>query len=113
MDKKIRTFISALCGLVLLAMLGLALPVNTRAQGNNGDEKMGQQSTTVSGSITSVAKNSFTMNLGPDASQEGPQTFEINKGTKVHGDLKVGATAKVTYRQESNKNLAMIVRVMS
>jgi len=43
----------------------------------------------------------------------GPKTmsFQIDKNTTVDGQLKVGANADVTYRQDGGNNIAISVHV--
>jgi hypothetical protein len=95
--------------------LTLVSPVTTKAQRSNGDEKMGQQSTTITGKVTSVEKNWLTVKLGTDANVANSpyKKFQMNKSTKVHGDLKVGSNVQVTYRPVSTSDLAVIVKVTS
>ncbi len=67
---------------------------------------------TVSGTITSVGDNSFSIEV-----KEGDATktmeFLTNQDTKIEGELKTGATARVTYRVDGNKNVATQVIVSS
>ena len=82
------------------------------------------QTQTVSGKITAVDKASFSIaiattknsNPGQQLTEQGgsPQTmtFAIDKNTTVDGKLKVGASADVTYRQESGNNIAISVHVV-
>lgn len=80
----------------------------------------------VTGTIASVEKTSFTINVtsqGRSASghSEAMQTnnpktmsFQIDKNTTIDGTLKVGSNADVTYRQDdSGNNVAISVRVTS
>ena len=86
------------------------------------DEQASAQPQSVSGKIAAVAKDSFTLNLAPSHTATGQQfqqepsgpktmTFLIDKNTAVEGNLKVNASADVTYREESGSNVAIIVRV--
>ena len=82
------------------------------------------QTQTVSGRITAVDKSSFSIaiataknsNPGQQLTEQGgsPQTmtFTIDKNTTVDGKLKVGASADVTYRQDSGNNIAISVHVV-
>jgi len=82
------------------------------------------QTQTVSGKITAVEKSSFSIaiataknsNPGRQLTEQGgsPQamTFTVDKNTTVDGKLKVGASADVTYRQESGNNIAISVHVV-
>jgi len=76
----------------------------------------------VSGKITAIGKNSFTLAVaegqtssGQQFSQETPKAksmiFHIDKNTTMEGKLKVNATADVTYREENGKNIAISVHV--
>jgi hypothetical protein len=38
-------------------------------------------------------------------------TFVMDKNTAIEGKLKVNATAEVTYREDSGKNIAISVKV--
>src|SRR5262249_39250361 len=77
---------------------------------------------TVSGKIASVDKSSFTLNVASPASAAkqmanepaGPKTmtFQIDKNTTIDGQLKVGANADVTYRQDQGTNIAISVHVV-
>jgi len=82
------------------------------------------QTQTVSGKITAVDKSSFSITVataknsstGQQLTEQGgsPQTmtFTIDKNTTVDGKLKVGASADVTYRQDSGNNIAISVHVV-
>lgn len=73
----------------------------------------------VSGKITAVAKDSFTLAVASPAAQhftqESPRaksmTFAIDKNTTIEGKLKVNENAEVTYREESGRNIAISVHV--
>lgn len=78
MSKIARVFFSAFCGCALVMMLALVSPITTKAQGANGDEKMGQQTNTVTGTVTSAKKDLITVKLGPDANVTDPyKKFQI------------------------------------
>lgn len=74
----------------------------------------------VSGHITSVEGNTFTLetsqsqnsaarNFQRDA--EKVMTFTIDQNTTVEGKIEVGASADVTYRVQDGNNIAVSVRV--
>jgi Cu/Ag efflux protein CusF len=74
------------------------------------------QAQSVTGTIASVGKNSFTLTLGSAMSQReqtSPRTmmFLIDKNTAIDGKLRVGANADVTYREDNGNNVAISVRV--
>lgn len=113
------------------SLLGLALVAGVSAQSQNNPDRQQpstqsqSQSQTVSGKIASVAKDSFTLNVGGTASQlqqpstnenqptTAPKTmtFLIDKNTTVDGQLKVNSMADVTYREENGANVAISVHV--
>ncbi len=125
MNKKI---ITGICSFALMAFLAVAWP--TFAQNQNHSTEPGttaQQNDTaqsVSGTIASLGRNSFTLTVNPSNTttpgqkfqQQGSShsmTFMIDKNTTVDGKLKVGANADVTYREENGNNVAISVRVLS
>jgi hypothetical protein len=75
---------------------------------------------TVSGKITAVQSDTFTIELAP-TKQPGTEfrqdehttsmTFHLNGSTKVDGNLEVGANADVLYRREGGNNVAVSIRV--
>src|SRR5260370_14267942 len=76
----------------------------------------------ISGKITAVGKDSFTLavtgaqsSAGHQFAQETPNAksmiFHIDKNTTIEGNLKVNATADVTYLEENGKNIAISVHV--
>jgi hypothetical protein len=123
--KNVRKIVvSALASLVLAVAAGAwpspAINHNTHTSATDGQASAQPQS--VSGKITSVAKDSFTLSLAPSQTAPGNQiqqepsspkvmTFLIDKNTTVEGNLKVNANAEVTYREESGSNVAISVRI--
>jgi hypothetical protein len=75
----------------------------------------------VSGKITSIGKDSFTLAVGGNHTGAGQQfaqdtaaksmTFVIDRNTTIDGKLKVNANADVTYREDNGNNVAISVRV--
>jgi hypothetical protein len=72
----------------------------------------------VSGHITSVAGNTFT--LQPTAAQGSDEpdnrkviTFTIDQDTVVEGKIEVGSKADVTYRRQDGNNIAVSIRISS
>jgi len=125
MKNARQIVVSALASLILVAAVW-AWPSPTIKHSTHPsatDEQAPAQPQTVSGKITSVAKDSFTLNLAPSQTgtpgkqfQQEPtspktMTFLIDKNTTVEGNLKVNANADVTYREESGSNIAISVRV--
>jgi hypothetical protein len=75
----------------------------------------------VTGTIASVGKKSFTLTIASAISakeqpqQTNPKTmiFLMDKNTTLDGQLRVGASANVTYREDNGNNVAINVRVPS
>lgn len=123
MKNTLRFTLAALAG-VILVVAAWGLPPAT-SDGNAHPTLINDQtpSTTqsVSGKITSVAKDSFTLTVAANAGQQLAQqqaqpktmTFFIDKNTTIEGKLKVNANAEVTYREEGGKNIAVSVHVTS
>lgn len=120
-----RVFFSILADLCLIAAV-LALPLaathGTAIVGWSNSESASQEQS-VSGKIASVEKNSFSLtvgqsqtsserqNLRQDLDSPKTMTFQIDKNTTIEGNLRVGASADVTYRQEKGANVAISVHV--
>lgn len=119
--KQRRIVFAALGSLVLVAALWAMPP----APDNSQTTPMAQQTPaaaklSVSGKITAVAKESFTLAVADQPGQHFAQeaaprpksmTFVIDKNTTVEGKLQVSATADVTYREDSGRNVAITVHV--
>lgn len=115
----------ALLSAFALAAAAFALPaVNHSALSvvHQDQAQNAQQTQSVSGTIASVEKDSFTLTVTSSPSPKAQSfaqdstpktmTFQIDKNTTVDGTLKVKATADVVYRaDESGKNIAISVRV--
>jgi hypothetical protein len=81
------------------------------------------QPQSVSGKITAVETNSFTLNVTPAQTSTPGQslmsqtnapknmTFQIDANTTVDGKLKVNSKADVTYREDNGSNVAISVHV--
>jgi hypothetical protein len=75
----------------------------------------------VAGTIASVGKKSFTLTIASAISakeqsqQTNPKTmiFLMDKNTTIDGQLRVGASVNVTYREDNGNNVAINVRVPS
>ena len=109
--------LSAAALAITLAIVG---PANANTSSDNTAAafrtQVPDQAQSVTGTIASVAKNSFTLTLGSAMSQReqtSPRTmmFLIDKNTAVDGKLRVGASADVTYREDNGNNVAISVRV--
>jgi hypothetical protein len=125
MKNRRQTVVSTLASLTLVAGVWASPPtaISHSTHLSATDEQASAQPQSVSGKITSVAKDSFTLNLAPSQTaaagqqfQQEPSgaktmTFLIDKNTAVEGNLKVNASADVTYREESGSNVAISVRV--
>jgi len=118
MKKEMRIVSSALASLALAAAT-FAAPVASAAKQSSAQSQQAQTQS-VSGTIASVEKSSFTLNVGSGSTNPGNQmqqtspktmTFMIDKNTTVDGNLKVGANADVTYREDGGNNIAVSVRV--
>ena len=116
MKQGWRFGMSSLAGLVLIGG-ALALPKANTHRGSS-TEQAAPQTQSISGKITSVEKNSFTLTVGSataQVAQEGAtarsMTFAIDKNTTVEGALKVGSSADVTYRTDNGANIAISVHV--
>jgi hypothetical protein len=123
MKNARQIVVSTLASLLLVAVVWASPPAAISTHLSATAEQASAQPQSVSGKITSVAKDSFTLNpasshtaaAGQQFQQEpsGPKTmtFLIDKNTAVEGNLKVNASADVTYREESGSNVAISVRV--
>ena len=120
MSNTRRVVFATLASLVLVAALWAMPP----APGNTQPTAVAQETAaqlSVSGKITAVAKDSFTLSVAGQTTQqlaqEAPQpksmTFHIDKNTAIEGKLKVNANADVTYREQSGRNIAISVHVAS
>jgi hypothetical protein len=118
MRTLIRRTSFTLCDLALLILAAVVCSVGpgklSPAQQPSDDMR------SVSGTIASVQENGFTLTMASAishhseyAEQTTPKsiTFRTDKNTTIDGKLRVGANAKVTYRQENGENLAINVRV--
>lgn len=116
-----RIVFATLASLVLVAALW-AMP---SASDNSRTTAIAQQTPaaplSVSGKITAVTKDSFTLAVagqtGQQFAQEAPRpksmTFVVDKNTTIEGKLQVNANADVTYRVDNGRNIAISVHVTS
>ncbi len=121
MSNARRVVFATLASLVLVAALWAMPPAPDNTQPTAIAQESAQAQLSVSGKITAVAKDSFTLAVASSTTrqlaQEAPQpksmTFHIDKNTAVEGKLKVNANADVTYREEGGRNIAISVHVAS
>ncbi len=117
-----RVTFATVASLTLLAALWAMPPATSNAQPTWTDQQTSASQQSVSGKITSIAKDSFTLAVGESQTSSGHQlapqeskaksmTFFIDKNTTIEGKLKVNATADVTYREDNGKNIAISVHV--
>ncbi len=125
MKNACRVLLPTLACLALIAPVWGLPPVATHGAmlADLSNNQTASQEQSVSGKITSVEKNSFTLtvgqsktssqihNLQQDPASPKTMTFLIDKNTAIEGSLKVDANADVTYRQEKGANVAISVRV--
>lgn len=65
----------------------------------------------VSGRITAVAGNTFTLEpRSPEKNGPKSLTVAIDQDTVVHGKIAVGLRVDVTFRREDHNNIAVTVR---
>lgn len=120
MLREWRTGLAALCAAALALTLAMIAPANANTTSYDAaatlSAQMPDQAQSVTGTIASVGRNSFTLTLGSAMSQReqtSPRTmmFLVDKNTTIDGKLRVGASADVTYREENGNNVAISVRV--
>jgi hypothetical protein len=116
-----RIGISIISGSVL-AIATWALPARApRAVSSQNAPKGSVQLQSVSGNITTVARDSFTLtttggtpkglNFAQVDSTSRTMMFVIDQNTTIDGKLQVGANADVIYRQDAGNNMAVSVTV--
>jgi hypothetical protein len=114
-----RIVFATLASLVLIAALWAMPPAPDNTQTKPIALQTPAAQLSVSGKITAVAKESFTLAVagqtGQHLTQEAPRpksmTFQIDKNTTIEGKLQVNANADVTYREDSGRNIAISVHV--
>lgn len=114
-----RIVLATLASLVLVAALWAIPPAHDNSQTTAIAEQTPAGQLSVSGKITAVAKDSFTLTVAGQTAnqlaQEAPRpksmTFHVDKNTTIEGKLQVNANADVTYREENGKNIAISVHV--
>lgn len=114
-----RIVLGTLASLAIVAALWAMPPASNHSQTTAIAQQTPAAQLSVSGKITAVAKESFTLEVTGGAAQhltqETPRpksmTFAIDKNTTIEGKLKVNSNAEVTYREESGRNIAISVHV--
>lgn len=113
-----RIVLASLASLVLVATLWAMPPAADNSQTTPTAQQTPAAQLSVSGRITAVAKDSFTLAVASQTkqfAQESPRpksmTFVIDKNTTVEGKLQINANADVTYRDDNGRNLAISVHV--
>ena len=118
MSNSRRVILAAITALTLVVAVWAISPATGNAQTASATQTASPLS--VSGKITSVKKDSFTLAVGgsqtsgqqlAQTAEAKSMTFVIDKNTAIEGKLKVSATAEVTYREDSGKNIAISVKV--
>ena len=114
-----RIVFATLASLVVVAALWAMPPAPDTSQATAVSQQTPAAPLSVSGKITAVAKESFTLAVagqtGQQFGQEAPRpksmTFAVDKNTTIEGKLQVNANADVTYREDNGRNVAISVRV--
>jgi hypothetical protein len=129
--KKANSIFFTACATLALAAVAFATPTprsdstfHSSAATIQGAQQSqnAQQLQSVSGTIASVEKTSFTLKVSSNQSGKGhafvqdpsskTMTFQIDKNTTLDGTLQVKANADVTYRTDSSgNNIAINVHV--
>jgi hypothetical protein len=121
MKNVARLVFSPLASLIVASAV-CALPTTHRLPlQSSSAEQTAPQTQSVSGKIASVDKTSFTLTVATGTSNSAQQlqptatpktmNFTVDQNTTIDGKLQVGASADVTYREDSGKNVAISVRV--
>ena len=120
MNRARTAFFTVLIALVSVAIMAAVIPALANTAQDSANTQQSTPTKSVTGKITAVEKNSFTLSIGaalsmesvPQQSNEKTMTFGIDKNTTIEGKLQVGSTADVTYRETKGQFLAVSVRVM-
>jgi hypothetical protein len=111
----------AIFGSVVARTSPPSLPPSSTPLPSTGQGQTSPEAQSVTGTISSVKKKSFTLTIasaisnGASSQQTNPKsmTFLMDKNTTIDGQLRVGASANVTYREDNGNNIAINVRVPS
>ena len=116
-----RIVFATIAALLLVAALWAMPTATSNAQSATTVQQTPAAPLSVSGKITSVGKDSFTLAVGgqtpgqhfSEATETKSMTFMTDKNTTIEGKLRVNANADVTYREENGKDIAINVHVAS
>jgi hypothetical protein len=111
----------AIFGSVVARTSPPSLPSSSPSLPSTEQGQTSPEAQSVTGTISSVRKKSFTLTIasaisnGPPSQQTNPKSmiFLMDKNTTIDGQLRVGASANVTYREDNGNNIAINVRVPS
>lgn len=114
-----RIVFATVASLVLVAALWAMPPALDNSQATTTAQQAPAGQLSVSGKITAVTKDTFTIAVAGQTAQqlaqEAPRpksmTFHIDKNTTIEGKLEVNANADVTYREEKGRSIAISVHV--
>ena len=118
MTKENKVIIIGLLGLGALALLGAVFPVTSEPLSRHLVRQTASEEKSVSGTITSFDKNSFTLSIGSTASEKRQQNekasmnFIIDANTTIKGRMHIEGNAEVAYRESNGHNLAVNVSVV-
>ena len=104
---------------MLLSGAGLAMTpcaIGTEAGQDRAPKSEAVQVKSVSGRITSIQGNTFTVESErrdqTKNDQNSRMTFTLDQATTVDGKLDVGANADVTFREQAGNKIAVSIRVV-
>jgi hypothetical protein len=118
-----RSVFAGVSSLLLVASVWAVPKAGPNARHDATEHQISAQPQSVSGKITAVETNSFTLNVTPSQTSKPGQslmaqsnapktmTFQIDGNTAVEGKLKVDSKAEVTYRVDNGSNVAISVHV--
>lgn len=110
---KVITLVASCCIAIPAVGASSCLSSRTRAVAEQT-----AQVQSVSGHITSVAGNTFTLQPAASRGSNEPGdrkaiTFTIDQDTVVEGKIEVGSKADVTDRRQDGNNIAVSIRISS
>lgn len=119
MNKMARVGVSVIACLAIAGFLSVAPSLARKSAALSAQSAA--ETHTVSGKITAIGKNSFTLLVGStkkmseESSNESnngkSMTFLVDSNTTIDGSVQVGVDADVTYRIDSGQYVAVNVRV--
>jgi hypothetical protein len=125
MKKQRRVAFFLFLDCVLIAVLAIFSSVYARTSSpslpSTTEGQTSDETQSVTGIIASVGKKSFTLTIEAAISNRQPaqetnpksMVFSMDKNTTIDGQLRVGARANVTYREEKGNAIAINVRIPS